>query len=265
MSGHAAAVTLPDTTRHLTRAFFLEALRRREFYVLLLFMGLYLIGALVVRTVGVTDAATAAFVLNLGLTLAFFLGHLMTLLLAVRAIPEEIETRTIYPLLAKPVPREHYVLAKWFAAWLTGSFTCGVLLVLGWLPAPHTESLHPATFVQAIVLQLMSLAMLGALGVFLSVFWPKPVNIVILLVLLLAGHRLILAVGGHLPNTWWAPPANWALRYIPDFGILNLTDRYTDGLGPLGSLDLLSRLFYATVVTAVALAWGSFNFRRRAL
>ncbi|MCX7625190.1 MAG: ABC transporter permease subunit [Candidatus Sumerlaeaceae bacterium] len=265
MNAPATVVPLRETVRYLGRAFFLEALRRREFYVLLLFMGLYLIGAVVVRTVGVTDAATAAFVLNLGLTLAFFLSHLMTLLLAVRAIPEEIETRTIYPLLAKPVPREHYVLAKWFSAWLTGSFTCGVLLLLGWLPAPHTDALHPATLLQAIVLQLMSLAMLGALGIFLSVFWPKSVNIVILLMLLLAGHRLIVAVGGHLPDTWWGGLVRWMLRYIPDFGILNLIDRYTDGFAPLDVMDFAIRMFYAFVVSGVALAWGSFSFRRRAL
>jgi ABC-type transport system involved in multi-copper enzyme maturation permease subunit len=249
----------------LTRAIFLEAIRRREFYVLLLFMGLYLIGALIVRVVGVADAATAAFVLNLGLTLAFFLGHLMTLLLSVRAIPEEIETRTIYPLLAKPLARHHYLVAKWFAAWLTGCFTCLVLLLLGWAPAPHPGTLDLGTFLQAVLLQVTSLAMLAAVGVLLSIFWPKSVNLVVLLVLLLAGHRLIVAVRGHLPSQWWANAVDWCLRYVPDFGILNLIDRYTDGVGPLGATDVALRIVYAAIVTVTALAWGCYAFHRRGL
>jgi ABC-type transport system involved in multi-copper enzyme maturation permease subunit len=249
----------------LTRALFLEALRRREFYGLLLFMGLYLVGALIVRIVGIEDAATAAFVLNLGLSMAFFLGLLMTMLLAVRAVPEEIEARTIYPVLAKPLRRSDFILGKWFAAWLTGTFTTVVLLVLGWLPAPSAGDLSAATFVQGVILQLAALAMLAALGLVLSIFLPKAVNVVILVLLILAGHRIVSAVRGQLPEAFGWRVLDWVLRYVPDFGILNLVDRYTDGMPPLSASDFLLRVIYAGLVTAVCLVWTSYAFERRAL
>ena len=263
----SASVSLDLTTSVslLTRALFLQALRRREFYVLLLFMGLYLAGALVVRVVGVEDAATAAFVLNLGLTLAFFLGHIMTLIISAGTIPDEIETRTIYPVLAKPLPRHHFFLGKWVAAWVTGMFTSVILVVIGWLPAPSVGSLSPACFIQAVVLQFFSLSMIASLGLLLSLCIPKSVNIVLVLLLYTAGHRIITAIRGRLGETLIASLWDWLLRYIPDFGVLNLIDRYTDGYPPLGVGDFLLRVLYATIVTFTCVTVGNYLFYRRAL
>ncbi|MGB9691631.1 MAG: ABC transporter permease [Candidatus Sumerlaeaceae bacterium] len=258
-------VTLNGAVALLTRAHFLEVLRRREFYALLLLMGLYLVGALLVRIVGVEDPATGAFVLNLGLSLAFFFGHLMALLFAVRALPDEIEARTIYPVLAKPVARHHFILGKWFAAWVAGVFTTFTLLLLCWLPAPYVAGLSPATFAQAVMLQMASLAMLAAMGILLSVWWPKSVNIVVLVLLLLAGHRISAAVRGHLPETTLGQCIDWIVRYIPDFGILNLVDRYTDGIPPLPTLDVALRLGYAVIVSAFCLGWACYGFYKRGL
>ncbi len=265
MTGSTQSVTLNSAVGLLTRAHFLEVLRRREFYALVLLMGLYLVGALVIRIVGVEDAATAAFVLNLGLSLSFFFGHLMALLFAVRAIPDEIESRTIYPVLAKPLARHYFVVGKWFAAWVAGVFATSVLLLMGWLPAPHVSGLAAGTFIQALVLQTASLALLSALGVLLSVHWPKSVNMVVLIVLLLAGHRIVAAVRGQLPETLVGKCIDWLIRYIPDFGILNLIDRYTDGIPPLGIVDFSLRLFYAVAVSLFCLFWACYRFYRRAL
>lgn len=249
----------------LTRALLVEALRRREFYVLLLFMGLYLVGATVVRLVGVEDATTASFVLNLGLTLAFFLGHLLTLLLAVRAIPDEIESRTIYPVLAKPVARHDYFLGKWFAAWATGLCTSFVLLALAWLPAKQGGSVHAGTFVQMVVLQIVSLAMLAGLGMFFSILLPKSVSIVVLLVIFLAGQRIATAIRGRLIDSPLAAVFDWLLAYVPHFGFLNIIDRTTDGLPPLGAGEMCLRIVYAVCVTLASVTVGSYLFHRRAL
>ncbi len=249
----------------LTRAMFLEALRRREFYGLLLFMGLYFIGAVIIRIVGVEDAATAAFVMNLGLTLAFFMGQLMTLLAATRVIPEEMETRTIFPTLAKPLSRAEFVLGKWFASFLAGIFTTAVLTVLAWLPAQPPPDLHAGAFVQALVLQMSALALLSSLGVLLSLVLPKAVNILLLVILITAGPRITAAVRGQLSENILGKTLDWALRYVPDVSLLNFVDRFTDGLPPLSGSDLFLRLLYAGVSTVFFVVLASTIFYRRVL
>ena len=104
----------------VVRACLLEAVRRREFYVLFLFMGLFVAGIVVASIVKVENAATATFLLNLGMTLAFGLAKLATLLAAARQVPDDTENGTIYPLLAKPLGRGEYLVGKAFGALLPG-------------------------------------------------------------------------------------------------------------------------------------------------
>src|SRR5262245_29934822 len=87
----AANANGPNPIPLLIRAVFVETIRRREFYVLLLFMGLFLLGAGVSRIGGIKDPATATFLLNLGLTMSYSFALLLTLLTAARQFPDELE------------------------------------------------------------------------------------------------------------------------------------------------------------------------------
>ena len=78
---------------------------------------------------------------------------LLTLFLAARQIPDEIEHRTIYPLLARPLSRDVYILGKWVACTLVGLAVFAALFVLGWLPVPKMEPYSGALLGQVIALQ----------------------------------------------------------------------------------------------------------------
>lgn len=52
---------------------------------------------------------------DFGVTVITYYGVFLSIALASSAIPREIEMKTIYPLLAKPVPRIVFVFAHWLA------------------------------------------------------------------------------------------------------------------------------------------------------
>ncbi|MCX7964701.1 MAG: ABC transporter permease [Candidatus Sumerlaea chitinivorans] len=247
----------------LVRAMLLEAIRRREFYALLLLMGLFLIGAILVQVVGIENPATGTFVLNLGMTLAFGLGHVMALLTAIRALPDEIENRTIYPLLAKPITRLQLFVGKWLAATLAGAVTTFVLFLMGWVPVPKLETYDPVMLAQALMLQFVSLGMISALGLFFSLFLPKAVNLIVLLLLCFPGSKLVNMLTARMGRVIGRDTANWLFGYIPDFQLLNLVTAYTDGLPALSPTQFFLRLFYGAVIIATALTVGTTLFVRR--
>lgn len=246
----------------------LEILRRKDFYVLLLLMGLYVAAIAVAALVGVKDSATILFLLNLGVTLALFAAHLLTLLTAARQIPDELENRTLYPLLAKPVSRVDYLVGKWLACGVTGIGTFLLLLGLSCLPWPLFGSLPPlywGCFLQAITLAFVSIPLMGALALLGSLHAPKPVCICVLGLLLLGGDSLTNILQSQAAGKPWESAARWLMNYLPNFGHLNLFVRFTDGVPGVGAGEFLGLLFLAGLFNAAALAAATLTFDRRPL
>lgn len=249
----------------ILKAVLLETVRRREIYVLLLLMGLFLLGAVVVRIVGVQNAATGTFLLNLGLTLAVAFAKLITLLTAARQFPDELEQRTLYPLLAKPLSRGQYLLGKWAASVTTGTVALAVLLLLAWLPVPRLETYSAGVFFQMLVLAVLSIGLLAALAILLSLLMPKMLVIVVAGLIVLAGGRAISLVQSHMGESAAGAVVRWVTGYLPDFSRLDLVLRYTEGLPPLRTEDFLIRCAYASAFILFSLALGNWLLVRRAL
>ena len=249
--------SMPSTARAMRLiggGVFIELTRRKDAYVLLFLMLLFLVAMLAVKVVGVEEAATGTFLLNLGMTLAVHAAHVLTLLLAARQIPDEIEHRTLYPLLAKPVSRDTMLVAKWLACAVCGTFVLGVLLLLGWVPAPRLESYSAYSFLQ----------MAGPASAL-----PRPAG--------RPGGRpvarrpagrgpggrrgrrtspgpsLLAMIRQHAAIHEGLKPAAWLSAYLPDFSKLNLVTRYTDGVGPLSAGEFLGLAAYAGVFVTILL------------
>jgi ABC-type transport system involved in multi-copper enzyme maturation permease subunit len=268
MAGDSAITTQSTAGRQISLligSVFLESIRRREFYVLLLFMGLFLVGALVARMVHVENAPTATFLLNLGLTLAFSFSKLITLLTAARQFPDELEQRTLYPLLAKPLGRGQYILGKWASSVLIGLLTLATLFMMAWLPVPKLEQYSGACMTQMLLLEAFSICMLASLALLLSLLLPKTLNVVVLVVLVITGGRIAALIRNRFYEAPWGEFVRWFLGYIPDFGRLDLLLRYTDGLPSISSLDLLLRILYAIGFTAFPLALSAWLLHRKQL
>lgn len=268
---------MSSTTRHnstlqtvtlVARGVVIETLRRKDLVVLMLFSAIYVMGMIVALLVGVENAATIAFLLNLGISLAWFSAHLFTVLVAARQVPDEVENRTLYPLLAKPVWRGEYLLGKWVASAGCGLLTFFLLLtfsMLPWVFAPFSPTLDLTLFVQATVLTVISLAMIAALTLLLSLVAPKPVTITVMVLTAVFAPKAMQFTMARLHGTALQTPGEWILAYIPNFTKLNLFDRFTDGMHAVGGGTFLGLCLYATIFTVAALIAADRIFSRQAL
>lgn len=171
-----------------------ELLRRKDFYVLFILTAV--ISAIALSVNIFNDSKMVRYVKELCLLLIWISTLVMTITTAARQIPAERESRTLFPLLAKPIARWQLLLGKFFGCWaaLGATLVCfyGFFALLSGL---REESFPLANYTQAAVLHWMLLGVLTALALLGSlVFSASSSNTTICLVVA-AG---ILMIGRHL-------------------------------------------------------------------
>ncbi len=93
-----------------------ELYRRKDFYVLFVLSALITIAAGSVNFF--KDMVMVRYVKDICLLLIWFSTIIIAVITAARQIPAEKESRTIFPLLAKPVSRGQVIAGKFFGCWL---------------------------------------------------------------------------------------------------------------------------------------------------
>lgn len=250
----------------VARVVWLEIKRREEYLALFILMGIYLLIALGARLVGETQPEAVALMLNMGLFLSSALAAVLTLLTAARLIPSEIENRTLYPLLAKPLHRRDVILGKFVATIAAGvgvflGFT--LLTTLTWaqkFPLPGQDLLM---FVQSAVLQMVALGLVASIALLLSLILPKGSAILLTGVLYFGGDLLLNLFRSLTRDSFAAPIADGFAGCFPHFSKLNLLQRFTDGAPPLLWGEFFGLILYGLIPTLVFLGLASHLFERR--
>src|SRR5260370_20031428 len=117
----AARVNFESTSLQRVRAIalntFRESVRDRVLYNLILFVLI-----LVAASVFVSELSLdmeSQFTAALGLSVMLVFGALIAVFIGVGLVYKEIDKRTIYNLLSKPVRREEFIIGKYFGLCMT--------------------------------------------------------------------------------------------------------------------------------------------------
>jgi ABC-type transport system involved in multi-copper enzyme maturation permease subunit len=115
-------------------------------------------------------------------------GFLVTLILSIQAVPQELDKRTIYTILSKPVKRSEYIFGKFLGAAITLLIMVAIMgctLAVMVMSKGMFDQVLPVLAV-AFATYLM-LLILCAVGIMFSVIVSPFLNFVIVLVLFLFG------------------------------------------------------------------------------
>jgi Cu-processing system permease protein len=89
----------------------LENSRKQIFHVLCLVILAIIAGSTLLSLL--TEGAKLKIIKDLAMTTILFGGAVLSVALAASSIPNDIESRTIYPLFARPITRSQYVIGKY--------------------------------------------------------------------------------------------------------------------------------------------------------
>jgi ABC-type transport system involved in multi-copper enzyme maturation permease subunit len=246
----------------LMRTVWLQAVRRNEFWVVTIMLGLYLLGGIVTRIVGVESEHSARFLSGLGFQLGSILSGLLIIIIGGRQIPVELEQRTIYPVLAKPVRRAQFITGKILPVWMTGSLALVLFTLATLIISPGMEYQLNAVLGQALILELSALLMLTCLVMAFSLIFPQALGMLMSAVTWFAGGTLanMIIQAGHQSNI-----IHGFAGLIPDFNHLHQFQRYVDGGGMLTGITFAGLLGYGLIWTGLFYLLAVRRFHRMPL
>ncbi len=251
----------------IARNAFREAVRDRVLYNLVLFVLVLIVSAIFVSELSAGEEAKIT--VDLGLSAMLLFGVFIAIFVGVGLVYKEIERRTLYAILSKPVTRIEFTIGKYLGLCLTllvnvlimGAGLSLALLYIrrGW--DPLIVRVWPA-----ILLIYVELMIITAVAMLFSSFSSPALSALLTFFIFVIGHfssdlKMLSHSTGSAPTRWLFA----ALYYgLPNLANYNLIVVASHGLLPAPRLAILA-VAYGLIYVVVLLAATTLIFSRRNL
>ena len=251
----------------IARNAFREAVRDRVLYNLVVFVLLLIAAAIFLGEI--SAGQEAKIIVDLGLSAILLFGVFIAIFVGVGLVYKEIERRTLYAILSKPIGRGEFLLGKYLGLCLTllvnvAIMGAGLSLALlyvkrGW--DPLVVRIWPAIF-----LIYVELAILTGVAMLFSAFSSPALSALLTFFVFVIGH--FSADLKTLANSMGSAPTRWVfagLYYLlPNLTNYNAITAAAHGQGP-DVRALLAAAGYGFIYIGVLLAATALIFSRRNL
>jgi Cu-processing system permease protein len=246
---------------------FREAVRDRVLYNLVFFALLMMAAAILVGqiSIGIENIV----IITLGLSAISVIGLLIAVFIGVGMIWKEIDKRTLYALLAKPVRRWEFLVGKFAGLVLTLSVNTAAMAAGLWLALlyiQHAQERNDLTVLIAVYFILLKLALVVALALLFSCYTTPLLAILFTAGLYIGG--LFVQEMRNLRADLMGPVLRAGLRWLsyllPNFENFDVMASAAHARAIPASLVAQNTL-YAILYCAVLLTAASLIFSRRDL
>jgi ABC-type transport system involved in multi-copper enzyme maturation permease subunit len=240
---------------------FRENIREKLLYNLLIF-ALLMIGSSVLLT-RLTVGEWDRLIINLGLSSMNFFGVLIAIFVGISLVSKEIDKKTIYTILSKPVPRYEFLLGKYLGLMITlfvntAVMVAGLLAVMVYLNAPVTLLLF-----EAIGFIFLELVVITAVGLLFSTFTSTTLSAIFTLAIYVIGHLStdLVQFGAKMDGMGRAV-LNAIYYVLPNLERFNLKGQVIHKVNVVGT-DVLLTTAYGLAYAGLLLVLASIIFQRR--
>lgn len=247
----------------LTLNGFREARRNRVTTIVLVFALVMILFTTV--SMSLTVATFERVMTDFGLGVMGLISVFLTIFLASGLVPKEIERRTIFMVLAKPLSRTSFIIGRYLGNLLTVSVvtvSMAVLFVVQML-AQHYAQLHPTHFA-AIFGLLLQVTLLSAVAFVFAAFSSQFVTTIASVSVYFLGHLApdLYTMASRAESEALKAIGTGLYYVIPNLDRLSFTARATYN-DPVTWAELGGSTVYALAYSAVMLAIACALFERR--
>ncbi len=245
--------------RHTVR----ELIRNKLFYLLAVF-ALLLIGASVILA-RLTIGQWERIINDVGLATVQLSGALVAILVGVGLVAGEVDKRTVYVTLAKPVTRTQFVVGRYLGLCANLLLLVAVMGAALWAVLATTGYPMTATGLSALLLIVVELFVLAAFAVVFSSFTTPTLGVIFSVSFFVIGH-----LAGDLARfaARLHGASGWLLgliaRVIPNLDLLNLKTQAANQL-PVSAAFVAKSAGYGLAYAVVAVGVAAALFSRRDL
>lgn len=214
---------------------------------------------------------------DLGLAAMSLFGLFIAVFIGIGLVSKEVEKRSIYALLAKPISREEFIIGKYLGLVLTllvnlavmAAAYYGVLSTVAWLhgawfqPQWDAPAVDPA-LLKAIAMIFLQLAIVVAVALFFSTFSSPMLSAALTFGLYVVGHfNADLRNFERVVDSKVVAGLARALYYVlPNLAPLDVKSDVVHAV-PVPASYLLLNVGYVLVYVAILVSAATFIFSRR--
>jgi ABC-type transport system involved in multi-copper enzyme maturation permease subunit len=220
---------------HVAVNVFKESVRDKVLYNLVVFAVLlmsasYLIGEL-------TAGQDVKIIKDLGLASISIFGLLIAIFIGIGLVWKEVERRSIYALLPKPIRRQEFLLGKYFGLVLTLIINIAVMTAAYYAVLAHMQSISPANLraswpapatdpalLKAIALIVLELMLVTAIALLFSTFSSPFLSALLTTAVWIIGHfnQDLRDYGATIPSPLAAAVARGVYLVVPNFSAFDI-------------------------------------------
>lgn len=170
----------------IARNTFREAIRDRVLYLFLGFAALVLVSSKLFGMLTVGDEAKV--IKDLGLAGIQFFSMLIAVMMSVLLISREVDSRTVFNILSKPVPRWKFLIGKYCGLLATVAVNLILMVILLVVVVALYQREFDAGLLLAAAMTLLEMALLTAFATLFSVLTRPILGSVMTLSVFVIGH-----------------------------------------------------------------------------
>jgi ABC-type transport system involved in multi-copper enzyme maturation permease subunit len=251
----------------IARNAFREAVRDRVLYNLVVFVLLLIAGAIFLGEI--SAGQEAKIIVDLGLSAILLFGVFIAIFVGVGLVYKEIERRTLYAILSKPIGRGEFLLGKYLGLCLTllvNVAIMGVGLSLALLYVQRGWDPLLVRIWPAILLIYIELLILTGVAMLFSAFSSPALSALLAFFVFVIGHfsadlKTLASSMGSAPSRWVFAGLYYLLPNFANFNSITAAahGQVTDGRA------IAAAASYGAVYVGVLLAATALIFSRRNL
>lgn len=244
---------------------FKESVRERVLYNLIVFAFLMIAAAVLLGNISV--GVEQLVLINLGLTAISIFGVVIAIFIGIGLVSKEIERRTIYNILSKPVRRAEFILGKYAGLILTlfvntAIMTAGFYLAL----AVQQKGLERQDLglLSAVYFILLELAIVVGIAIFFSCISTSILSAVFTFCLFVVGNFTSdIRILGQESGNQVVQKATAVVYYLlPNFSDFNVINQVAHGV-KISGLLFAANTFYALLYITILISASIMIFEAR--
>jgi ABC-type transport system involved in multi-copper enzyme maturation permease subunit len=241
---------------------FREAVRDRILYAIVFFAVLILLLSTIMDVI--TIGQRAKIIVDMGLASISIFGALIAIFVGIGLVYKEIDKRTIYTIVSKPVARWQFLLGKYFGLVLTLLVEVATMSAI-FLVIVQSEMgrISPLLYV-AIGLTFMELMVVCAVAIFFSSFSTPILSGMYTLGVYVIGHltRDLYRFSFRFPGTFVQKLMLFLYYFFPNLDNFNIRAQAVHDL-PVAPGYIVNSVAYGILYITLLLIVSSFIFSRR--
>jgi ABC-type transport system involved in multi-copper enzyme maturation permease subunit len=206
-------------------------------------------------------------VTDFGLAGASLLATLLTVVLGSSLLHKELERRTLYAVMAKPIRRSEFLIGTFLGLWITAAALAAGMtaIVIGLVTVSYGET--PWILAGSLALSVLELGVITALVVFYSAFTTPALTALFTAATIVAGtlaeDLLYFATQGAAP--WLARVTEAVYWLLPHFTVFNARGSVVHGIAVaperLAFAAAYGLLYLVALLIAASVIFGRREFR----